>query len=442
MPAKDSKQPRIQLLLTGNEIMSGDTVDSNSSMIALRLAELGLGVRRKVTVGDEPPLLVSELADMCRNAEVVIINGGLGPTIDDLTAEILAEVAGVELQEHPEARLHVENWCAGRNIHANAANLKQSILPAGASIIHNPVGSAVGFSLEVGDCLVMCTPGVPGELRRMLDQILATLSERLGVSGSVNILRLQTFGLGESSAQQLISDHIPSWPDAVELGFRAGAPQMEIKLTTRNGQADTEQQWCRQQLQQLFGDHIIGEGDATLAGEVLRLLGEHKATMTSAESCTGGLIASMLTRIPGSSAGFEAGFVTYADRIKAGVLGVAEQTLETHGAVSEAVVIEMAEGALRHSGADLAVAVSGIAGPDGGTEDKPVGTVWLAWGRSGAIKTRCLCWPVERTLFQTMIAASALDMIRRTLLGMEEEPRYFSQRAPGRRSAGAPDRQN
>jgi len=124
------------------------------------------------------------------------------------------------------------------------------------------------------------------------------------------------------------------------------------------------------------------------------------------------------------------------------VLGVAEQTLETHGAVSEPVVIEMAEGALRQSGADLAVAVSGIAGPDGGTEDKPVGTVWLAWGRSGAIKTRCLCWPVERTLFQTMIAASALDMIRRTLLGMEEEPRYFSQRAPGRRSAGPPGRQN
>jgi nicotinamide-nucleotide amidase len=203
---------------------------------------------------------------------------------------------------------------------------------------------------------------------------------------------------------------------------------MEVTLTIDRASASASQQWCQQQLAQLFGDHIIGEGDILLAERVLQLLRERKATLATAESCTGGLIASMLTRIPGSSDGFRAGFVTYADDIKQSVLGVSPESLATEGAVSESVVRQMATGAMERSGADYAIAVSGIAGPDGGTRDKPVGTVWLAWGDRQAIRTRCLCWPVERTLFQTMIAAAGLDMIRRHLLGIEEEPRYFSQR--------------
>jgi PncC family amidohydrolase len=214
----------------------------------------------------------------------------------------------------------------------------------------------------------------------------------------------------------------------VDLGFRAGAPQMEVKLTINSNAALPARQRCREQLEQLFGDHIIGEEDATLAGSVLDLLRERGATLTTAESCTGGLIASMLTRVPGSSQGFHAGFVTYANNIKQAVLGVDEAVLQKHGAVSEPVVRQMALGAMERSGADYAIAVSGIAGPDGGTEDKPVGTVWIAWGSPEALKTCRLRWPVERTLFQTMVAAAGLDMIRRTLLGLDSEPRYFSQR--------------
>ena len=178
----------------------------------------------------------------------------------------------------------------------------------------------------------------------------------------------------------------------------------------------------------MFGDHIIGQGDEQLAEVVLKLLTERGQTLTTAESCTGGLIASMLTRIAGSSSAFHAGFVTYANDIKASVLGVREETLAEHGAVSEPVVQQMALGAMERAGADYAIAVSGVAGPDGGSPDKPVGTVWLAWGSREQLHTRCLCWPVERTLFQTMIAAGALDAMRRLLLGIELEPRYFSQR--------------
>ncbi|NQX88793.1 MAG: CinA family nicotinamide mononucleotide deamidase-related protein [Halioglobus sp.] len=423
------RQIRVQLLLTGNEIMSGDTVDSNSAVIAQRLGELAIGVYRKVTVGDDAVLLQTELASMVGTSDLVIVNGGLGPTVDDLTAEVLAIVAGVPLEEHPVAVAHLQTWCTRRNLQLNAANLKQAILPKGAAIVDNPTGSAMGFTMLLGDCHVICTPGVPSELAAMLDLIVEDLAKRLPHAPDRNILRLQTFGLGESTAQQIISDSVDNWPPEVQLGFRAGAPQMEIKLSVQHGSALPLQQHCRDQLAALFGDHIIGEGDTLLAERVLQLLREQGASLSTAESCTGGLIASMLTRIPGASDGFRAGFVTYSNAIKTAVLGVQESTLEEHGAVSEAVVREMARGAMRHSGADYAIAVSGIAGPDGGTPDKPVGTVWLAWGNHSTLRTHNLHWPVERTLFQTMIAAAGLDMLRRMLLGIDEEPVYFSQRA-------------
>lgn len=419
---------KVQLLLTGNEIMSGDTIDSNSALIARRLGELAIGVHRKVTVGDDVSQLERELSDMASAADLIIVNGGLGPTIDDLTAQVLANVAGVPLVEHADAVAHLERWCGKRKLALNAANLKQAWLPEGASIIDNPVGSAVGFELVVHGCRIVCTPGVPSELVAMLDWIVADLAQQLERPAQRNIIRLQTFGLGESTAQQMIADTHPDWPAEVDLGFRAGAPQMEVKLTIDNDAAAPAQQRCKEQVLALFGDHIIGEGDTLLAGAVLDLLKQQGKTLTTAESCTGGLIASMLTRIPGSSRAFEAGFVTYANHIKQAVLGVDPAVLASEGAVSEAVVVQMAKGAMRASGADYAIAVSGVAGPDGGTPDKPVGTVWLAWGTRETLQTRCLLWPVERSLFQTMIAAAGLDMIRRQLLGLDTEPRYFAQR--------------
>ena len=353
----------VQLLLTGNEIMSGDTIDSNSAMIAQRLSELAVSVHRKVTVGDDRDLLVRELLAMTEAADLVIVNGGLGPTVDDLTAEILAEVAGVPVTEHPGALAHLQSWCAQRNLPLNDANHKQALLPEGCSLIENPIGSAVGFELTINGCRVLCTPGVPSELRVMLDWIVEDLGAALDRPSERNILRLQTFGLGESSAQQLIADNIDDWPDAVELGFRAGAPQMEIKLTIDDASAATQQRDCRLQLEALFGDHIIGEGDSQLAQVVLELLAQRKQTLATAESCTGGLIASMLTRVPGSSAGFHAGLVTYSNAMKTSLLGVDADLLAEHGAVSEPVVIAMAEGALARANANYAIAVSGIAGP-------------------------------------------------------------------------------
>lgn len=419
---------RVQLLLTGNEIMSGDTVDSNSALIARRLGELSITVARKVTLGDDRQALIHEMTAIAENTDLLIVNGGLGPTVDDLTAEVLAAVAGVPLSQHSGAITHLQQWCSRRNLPLNTANRKQAMLPAGCTLIANPVGSAVGFEMAVGRCRILCTPGVPGELQVMLDEVITNLAQHLKQRPERNILRLQTFGLGESGAQQMVLDNCPNWPAEVELGFRAGAPQLEIKLTVEHRADLPAQMHCRQQLEALFGDHIIGEDDCQLAERVLGLLRKRKQTLTTAESCTGGLIASMLTRIPGSSEAFHAGFVTYANPIKALVLGVSEADLAREGAVSETVVRQMALGAIERAKADYVIAVSGIAGPDGGSANKPVGTVWLAWGSREHLQTTQLLWPLERSLFQTMVAATGLDLIRRQLLGIPTRARYMTQR--------------
>jgi nicotinamide-nucleotide amidase len=416
----------IHLLLTGDELMSGDTVDSNSAMIAQALSAMGQTVVNKITLGDDRPRLVAALKQASQEATVLIMNGGLGPTHDDLTAELVAAAAGVALVLNPEAERHVRDWCAARSIEPNEANLKQAWLPEGAEIIHNPRGSAVGFALKVAGTLVLTTPGVPGELKAMLPEVC---KRALAVTGgkATHRVRLQTFGIGESTAQARIDEHSLEWPDHVVLGFRAGMPQLEIKLTAPANSPEVTR--CREALEGVLGDHILGEDDITLAAALQQVLRDQGKKMVSAESCTGGLIAAMMTAEPGSSAVFEAGFVTYANHIKHSVLGVDEATLETEGAVSEPVVRQMLAGALARSGADIGVAVSGVAGPDGGTPDKPLGTVWLAWGTATDIHTYKTVLPTDRAMFQKLVAAAGLDLIRRQLLGLPKMPHYFSRRA-------------
>lgn len=424
----------IQLLMTGNELMSGDIVDSNSAMLAQRLKDLGVEVTRKVTVADDFPLLVNEITQMAAQADVLIINGGLGPTSDDLTAQALATVAQVELQEHPQALAHVTSWCQKRGAKVNQPNLKQAILPAGADIIANSVGSAVGIKLNVNHCLVMCTPGVPRELSVMLeDEICPLISALLPEELHVHTTRYQVFGYGESSLQHLLAEQFPDWPKELEIGFRATMPLLELKITTRtHAQQLLKQQWLPRLIASLDSHiiHEITDKPTTLAYKLQTLLTEKKMTITAAESCTGGLIASLLTKEAGASNVFHAGFVTYHNESKAAVLGVDKTILEEKGAVSKETVEAMAKGALRVSGADLAIAVSGIAGPDGGSDDKPVGTVWIAWGDKAQINSVCLLIKANRWQFQQQVAAIGLDLIRRKLLGLKETPRYFIERNP------------
>ena len=421
-----SKQVQVALLLTGNELMSGDTVDSNSSRIALALGAHKIGVGKKITVGDDPTLLTDSLMDLCASAEVVIINGGLGPTEDDLTAELVAEVAGQALVNHPSAIEHLQEWCERRGLELNASNLKQALLPEGADLVANPIGSAVGFAIEVNGALVITTPGVPVELTAMLPEICDRIATRVG-GGTAFIRRLQTFGIGESTIQELVNARTDDWPTGVTLGFRSGLPQLELKLQVDHASLLDNRDEAENLLHKLIGDHIIGYDDEQLAMSLQRALLDRQMSVTAAESCTGGLIASLITREAGSSQVFGSGFVTYSNTAKHSVLGVPEASLAQHGAVSEPVVLAMLAGALEKSGSDIGIAVSGIAGPGGGSDDKPVGTVWMAWGTKGHHRAIRLQVPGSRERFQILVAAIGLDIMRRQVLELPPIPHYIQR---------------
>lgn len=419
---------KTHLLLTGDELMTGDIVDSNSAMIARCFSGHGWPIEKKLTVGDDLAELVAALHYLAADCDVLLVNGGLGPTVDDMTAQALAEACGVPLAEHPVALAHLTQWCERIGVKQNAANRKQTILPQGCAVVGNPIGSAVGFAMSLGNCLVVCTPGVPRELDAMLTQeIVPLLAAKFG-DGNMQVRRFALFGIGESSLQQQISDAIPDWPADVELGFRAAFTQLDLKLTTHTDAARAKCPALLERLQPVIGDFVLGDGDMSLPLHLVRLLQEKGRRLTVAESCTGGSIAAMLTKIPGASAVFDAGFVTYSNAIKQRVLNVDESTLTAEGAVSEAVVLEMARGALQVSGADYAIAVSGIAGPDGGSAEKPVGTVWIAWGGGDTLRAQRLQIRFPRELFQQYVSSIGLDLIRRELRGIAAPPPYFRDR--------------
>jgi nicotinamide-nucleotide amidase len=425
--------PKVQLLLTGNELMTGDIVDSNSALMAQVLKDIGLSINRKVTVADDLALLIGEITYMASTSDILIINGGLGPTVDDLTAQALALAIGEELEQHLEALTHLTRWCQQRGAELNAPNLKQTILPKGCQIIANKNGSAVGFSVRYKNCDIYCTPGVPHELKTMLrEQIIPAISEKLPKDVITDITRLQVFGLGESSLQKLINEQLPLWPTEIELGFRAGMPLLEVKLTIVTKQGLALKSLWKKKLTNVLGDHLIAEIQGkpkSLAEHLLSQLQQHNIKITTAESCTGGLIASKLTEVSGSSISFEAGFVTYSNEMKTAMLDVPARLFEEYGAVSEAVVIAMAKGSLVKSNADITIAVSGVAGPNGGSDDKPVGTVWLAWGSIDNIKTQCLLLPYKRRQFQQFVTAIGIDLLRRYQKNSTTIPNYVIEKA-------------
>ncbi len=423
------KKLTVELLLTGNELLSGDVIDSNSAFIAQQLGLLGLEVTRRVTIKDDLDMLSEEIANQSKRADILIINGGLGPTVDDMTAQALANAAKLPITCHNDAIEHLETWCKKRNYELNDANKKQAMLPQGCRIIANELGSAVGFSLVLNDCLIYTTPGVPRELKTMLrDEIIDDIRQGKHIEHTTDVSRFQVFGLGESTIQEMVNLKFPNWPQDIELGFRAAMPILEIKLTSHQQNAHDNKPAWQKKLTDLLGAHVVGLGKTSMAQSLLEVLSERNKTVTFAESCTGGLMASQLTAMPGSSAVFEAGFVTYSNKMKLMMIDVKEKTLIEHGAVSREVVLEMLSGALRKSDADYGVAVSGIAGPSGGSEEKPIGLVWIAWGEHSSMQTCALYLPLGRTYFQQYVASAGLDLIKRHILAIEEAPVYLESR--------------
>lgn len=410
--------------------MVGDIIDSNSAMIAQHFLPLGATIQKKVTIADDINLLINEILNISKHADVLIINGGLGPTIDDLTAQALAHSCQIPLEEHPAAMLHLKEWAIRRGISLDKANLKQAMLPQNVNIIINRTGSAVGFHINFQQCDIYCTPGVPSELEIMLqEEIIPLIQPKLSQLEQYQVLRLHVFGIGESALQSMIDEHFPDWPQQIEIGFRAASPFLELKLAIHLNKDEPLLKTYTEKLYTLLGDHILAKLSGkmpTMAEYVLNLLIKENKQLTTAESCTGGLISSLLTNIAGASKAFEAGYITYSNQMKQKMLDVSGETLSKYGAVSKQVVIEMAQGALIKSNANYVIAVSGIAGPEGGTAEKPVGSVWIAWGNNKKINTTYLCIKGNRNYFQVAVANRALDLIRRELLISNEKPNYIN----------------
>jgi nicotinamide-nucleotide amidase len=412
-----------EILATGDEIRSGTLVDSNSAYIAQKLEESGVAVSRHHSIGDDIPSMVSVLREIASRADISIVTGGLGPTSDDLTAEAAASAAGVSLFQSPEALEVVESFFRSFHRPITASNLKQSYLPEGSTCLPNPIGTAPGFMMKLGRCLFFFLPGVPSEMRRMLSESVLPGIEALqgGVRQFCRVKTLTTFGLTESLTGERLKEFSGIFP-AVQLGFRAKFPEIQVKFYIRGDNADQVETLIRDAsnwVSEKLGHKLISPEGESMEAVVGRLLSQNKSTLAVAESCTGGLIAHWLTNVAGSSEYFLYSGVVYANQAKVALLGVSEDILNRYGAVHEETAREMASRVRRITGATYGLATSGIAGPGGGTDEKPVGTVCIGLATPDHVRSYRFGFRFRnREMNKQIFAMTALDLLRQELMGV------------------------
>lgn len=407
---------QLEMISTGEEVLSGQITDTNAAWFADTMMNHGIELQQRSTVGDRMDDLVRIFTERSHHADVILVNGGLGPTSDDLSAAAMAKAAGVPLVEDSAWRLHLEDWFARRGRVMPQSNLKQCLVPSTAIIVDNPAGSAPGFRVKLNRAWLFFTPGVPVEFKQMVtEQFLPFVRESFQPGTATRLHKFLTIGYGES----LLADSINTLPvpAGITLGYRPSIPHVEIKVFARGANALAEMDGYLGKLRGVLAEAVVSERFASIAEETHTLLRDGGHTLALAESCTGGMLASMLIEYPGSSDYLQQGLITYANAAKQRLLGVPAETLEKHGAVSTETALAMVRGARAISDTDFALAVTGIAGPDGGSADKPVGMVVIA------LADRDTCWVQtvslgqrSRTMVRSMSCAVALDMLRRRLL--------------------------
>jgi len=413
---------RAELVSVGTELLLGEITDTNATYISQQLADIGVDVYFRHTVGDNLGRIVQVLQGAMRRCDVIIICGGLGPTQDDLTREAVAEVTGRPLQRVPAAEQRVREFFAQRRRVPSESNLKQCMVPKGGRLLDNNCGTAPGLLVEHNDTVLIAVPGPPPEMRTMLDSdVLPYLRDHVAAAeGGVLFTRtLRLSDIGESTVADELADIISQQTDPT-IALYASPAEVRIRLATKaTDEAAAYQRLSKveEQIRARLGSHIYGVDDETMPVAVGNALREAGKTLAIAESCTGGLIASRITDIPGASDYFLAGYVVYSNAAKTRLLGVSEEVIAQYGAVSEECAKAMAEGARRDSGADYALATTGIAGPTGGTPEKPVGTIFIAVADDKGTICEHFCWPGEREQFKARVAQMALNVLRKRIVG-------------------------
>lgn len=404
------------LISIGSELTLGLTVDTNAAWLAARLAEVGYEARRHVTVGDERPAIAEEIRQGAAQSDLLVVTSGLGPTLDDVTREGLAEAMGVPLRCDPEALERIRAFFRSRDRTFSESNARQALVPEGAVAIPNAWGTAPGIRAEVAGAEVYCLPGVPYEMRAMFNH--AVRPRLRGRSGSdvVATYTVPCFGAGESQIAEQIADLMQPGRE-VTVGTTAQEGMIGVRLFVRAASEAAARVLLEREageIRRRLGAMVIGPEGATLQAVVGRLLGERGLTVATAESCTGGLLAKRLTDVPGSSAYFLRGAVAYSNQAKVDLLGVPAKLIEQHGAVSEEVARAMAVGCRERSGTDLAVSTTGVAGPAGGTPAKPVGLVFVALAAREGCEVRQLRFGghLSRESIRERTCSIALNMLR------------------------------
>jgi nicotinamide-nucleotide amidase len=408
-----------EILAIGTEVLLGDLVDTNTAWLSGQLAALGVSVYRHITVGDNKQRIVTALLEAASRADLVITTGGLGPTSDDLTNECVGLAARRKMVEYSEARRHVDEMFARFGREPTSSNYKQALFPEGSRLIPNPLGTAMGALLELDGALVATFPGVPIEMKRMFEETLEPLIKSR-TDGSIVSRTLWFTGIGESALAEKVQDLLDaSDPTVAPL---AGQGKVRLRVTARAAtfeEAEKRIEPVAEEILNRLKEYYFGEDDETLEGAVGRLLTEKGATLALAESCTGGLLAKRLTDRAGSSAYFVEGFVTYSNEAKERLLGVPHELLVEYGAVSKPVARAMAEGVREDAATDYGLSITGVAGPDGGTEEKPVGLVFVGLSdASGTVaeKLDLSAWRRSREAIRERSANRAFDLLRRRIL--------------------------
>lgn len=402
------------LLSIGTELTRGELVDTNAPWLADQLVSLGFDVREKVTVPDEPAAIVDALRRLSSRVKVIVSTGGLGPTSDDMTAAAAAESAGVPLERDMEVHEHIRRLYARRGRELTEPNAKQADFPQGAEILANEVGTAPGFGMSIGEARAFFMPGVPSEMKPMFRSgVYPRLAAHEVRTHQVHV---RTFGLPESEVARRVADLECS---GITLGYRASFPEVELKVLATGDDAVERAASVGETARERLGQAAYGDVDDSFPAVVGRGLRDRDLTIAVAESCTGGLIGAMLTAVPGSSAYVLLDAVTYANSAKTKMLGVEVDLLRGYGAVSSECAASMAEGARRLAGSDIAVATTGIAGPGGGSDEKPVGTVWFGLASERGTRTFRHVLPGDRDRVRRRAAHIALDLVRREYSGFD-----------------------
>ena len=410
---------KIGILTIGNELMNGRIADTNSSFIAREINAAGWQIEAMMSVGDDEEAIKSRLHYLLKLVDAVICTGGLGPTADDITTAAIARAFGLPLVMDENVLAHLKNIFTSFNLRWTENNAKQALFPEGAEVIPNPVGTAAGFALPVKDKLVFVIPGVPSETTRMVPSGVIGLLRRYfpGQAQHTAKQTIKTFGLSEAAVDERLAD-FDFQSLGVSVGFYPVFPENHVVLIARaTGQEQAKKNIAKatQEVSARLGDCIFAYGEQSLEETVAQILQEEKLTLAVAESCTGGLLANRLTDVPGSSAYFERGVVAYANQAKIDLLGVPVEILGRHGAVSEETARAMAEGVRRMAKTDIGLSTTGLAGPDGGTKEKPVGTVYIAVtdGRQTICRHHAFRWDRRRN--KLISSEAALVMLKNFL---------------------------